>query len=1360
MKHHAQPARAFASSSVFNSIAVVAVVAALFVALLCVHPSIDGRAAQNKSDARPELVLQSGYAVYGASGMRFSPDARLLATWTFNSNGVKLWETATGRELRNLSLDGGGAVSGFAGITLTGVSAVAFSGDGHLVAAGGRNNSIKIWNVSTGREAQTLATQAGGLAATVGVSYLAFTPDSRRLVSVGDAVRTWDVATGGALPSAELGLFTAASASGGFSNPFALSPDGRQLAGLARAYQQGERARVTFWNLETGQVASSVNVPDDFKSEGAVSLAFAPDGRLLVASLDNSTENKSKFELWDFTAKGKPRQLATLDQPFGFFNFSADGRVLALASGAGVKLWDTATGAEMRALEAPSRIANLAPALGGVNALALSADGRTLATSSFDTDITLWETATGRRAGRLSGRSNMAYEVAFSADGSRLFSGSRTIWDLSTGRGLRAAPAANVESPLGVISPDGRLLASVSPTSNEVKLYDTADGRLLHAVAPREPVVTNFARFSPDSRQLATTYRAETYIRQDNTSTASTAASAAPGTDMKEMQKKAMEALREGRKNSKTAGSSGYGVVLNGNMAGGAAGIESQVKLWDTATGREARTLNIPRGNSFLTGAIHSVTFSPDGRALAVLNFNDPTVTIWDATTGARVQTLGGLTAAPASPANPLGMPNLAAMMGGGGVGGGGGTISSAAFSADGKLLLTGGSETTSSFDQAAMMRAMQAAMMQDPKKARRVNPEELMKEMYKDVKMNTTGLVKLWDVNSGREVRSLAGHTSAVKAVAIAADGRTIAAAAADNTVKLWDAATGRELRTLRGHAASVNSLAFSPDSRLLASASDDGSTVVWDAAGGKQLATLVSLYDGADWLVVTPDGLFDGSPAAWNQILWRYDEDTFNVAPIEWFFNEFFYPGLLSDLASGKRPAAAADFAQKDRRQPQVKIVLADDAAASPAPPATTAANPAAATTTGARAAATNSPAAPVVSTRNLKLRIEVREAAADAARPAAGGSGARDVRLFRNGTLVKAWRGDVLPQGGSGAATLEVVIPVVAGENRLTAYAFNRDNVKSKDTSLLVNGAESLRRAGVAYILAVGVNAYANSQYDLKYAVADAREFAEEVRRQQARLGRYERVEVASLYDAQATKANILAELSKLAGRAQPEDEVVIYFAGHGTAQANRFYLIPHDLGYTGSRTRLTADGLKLMLSQSISDVELEAAFELIPAAQMMLVIDACNSGQALEAEERRRGPMNSKGLAQLAYEKGMYILTAAQSFQAAQEASEVGHGLLTYALVEEGLKNSAADAQPRNGEILVREWFDYATTRVPAMQLQKLKQARDVGLNLSFVEVAGEDERGLNLTTAVTQRPRVFYRRELETQPLVVARTATK
>jgi uncharacterized caspase-like protein len=286
-----------------------------------------------------------------------------------------------------------------------------------------------------------------------------------------------------------------------------------------------------------------------------------------------------------------------------------------------------------------------------------------------------------------------------------------------------------------------------------------------------------------------------------------------------------------------------------------------------------------------------------------------------------------------------------------------------------------------------------------------------------------------------------------------------------------------------------------------------------------------------------------------------------------------------------------------------------------------------------------------------------------------------------------------------------------------------------------------------------------------------VADAQSFAEEVRRRQMQIGQLERVEVLPLLNENATKANILAALQHLSGipgppslkaadpafnglkRAQPEDKVIIYFAGHGTAQAQRFYLIPHDLGYTGDRTKLSEQGLQKILSSSISDIELEQAVEGLDAGHFLLIIDACNSGQALEAEEKRRGPMNSKGLAQLAYEKGMYILTAAQSYQAALEAAELGHGLLTYALVEEGLKTAVADSEPQDGLLNAREWLNFATERVPQMQEAKMKQSRGVGVQIAFTE--GE-EKVAEPEKRTVQRPRVFYRRELEANPLVIAK----
>ena len=138
---------------------------------------------------------------------------------------------------------------------------------------------------------------------------------------------------------------------------------------------------------------------------------------------------------------------------------------------------------------------------------------------------------------------------------------------------------------------------------------------------------------------------------------------------------------------------------------------------------------------------------------------------------------------------------------------------------------------------------------------------------------------------------------------------------------------------------------------------------------------------------------------------------------------------------------------------------------------------------------------------------------------------------MRLFRNGSLVKVWHGDVL--NGKPSATFEEEITVTAGPNRLTAYAFNKDNVKSKDAQLALTGADSLKRAGTAYIIAVGINEYANAQYNLKYAVADAQSFGDEVRLRQKQVAQFERVEVVPLINENATKANILAVLNRLAG-----------------------------------------------------------------------------------------------------------------------------------------------------------------------------------------------------------------------------------
>src|SRR5205085_8182584 len=213
--------------------------------------------------------------------------------------------------------------------------------------------------------------------------------------------------------------------------------DGRQMIIIAQDTGRNVKRSIKFIDLITGSEARTMPLPEGAEQTKSL-LAQTPDGRVLGAGFDfKAGDEEQQLKLWDFTAKTKGRTLLTLPRGRApTFDLSPNGRLLAAAFGNTVKLWDTTTGREVHTFDVPSRLAQFAPEV-GVSALAFSPDTRLLATTSgTDGQITLWDTTTARAVQNLKGGTNFAYDAAFSPDGTRLYTGAKTVWDLSGGRGL------------------------------------------------------------------------------------------------------------------------------------------------------------------------------------------------------------------------------------------------------------------------------------------------------------------------------------------------------------------------------------------------------------------------------------------------------------------------------------------------------------------------------------------------------------------------------------------------------------------------------------------------------------------------------------------------------------------------------------------------------------------------------------------------------------------------------------------------------------------------------------------------------------------------------------------------------------
>lgn len=550
--------------------------------------------------------------------------------------------------------------------------------------------------------------------------------------------------------------------------------------------------------------------------------------------------------------------LATIDRAQTSIAFSPDGRTLAAAAGDAVRLWDLASGTEVRRLRVPSV---------SVHSLAMSPGGQTLAAGYLDHAVRLWDLA-GGGVRRLEGHETVVGALAFSPDGEILASGSQgstlRLWDVAGGTLIRQIGERS-RAGYGwrdlAFSPDGQVLA-VAGTNASILMYDRTgrrlpSGRIGFGITPGSGCRFSAVAFSPDGQTVAA--GCDKAVRL---------VGFPAGYPIRFLENHEDEVL--------SVAFSADGKVL----ASGAA--DHTIRLWDVARGTEVRRFE---GH---TDRVTAVAFQPGATILASGSI-DGTI-LWDPVSGTEVRRLGvrpsrvgalafsadGATLAWGSHDGGISLWDLAGSIRTRRLKGDLEKISALAFSPDARTLASGAyGGTVTLWDLADGTKVRRLEGKSISVSALAFNPDASLL-----VSMENRGgsVLKLWNVADGTEVRHFLLERGLGRIMALSPDGRTLAVIHRDHTVRMLNLATGTEVGRVKSASDSVSSraLAFNRGGRLLAVGSSGRALGLWDLARRAELRRLEQRPMWSTAFAIRPDdntlavGVSRGEVLLWERRPW----------------------------------------------------------------------------------------------------------------------------------------------------------------------------------------------------------------------------------------------------------------------------------------------------------------------------------------------------------------------------------------------------------------------------------------------------------------------------------------------------------